>query len=255
MAELLRIESVSKRFGGLQAVDQCSFSVNRGSLVGLIGPNGAGKSTLFNLVSGLHEPEAGSIRLESDELVGRAPHEIAGLGLARTFQTPRSFSTLSCLENLLASVPSRGEQITSAIFGTYRAGERESSAAARQHLELVGLQGRADDRADELSGGELRMLEVARQLMRDPKILLLDEPTAGVTPTLQVRLTEALKQLHAGGLTVIVVEHNLGFLLNLVERVVVMVKGRVLAEGEPGSIRSDPEVINAYLGRRGGDAA
>lgn len=255
MADLLRIGGVSKRFGGLHAVDRCSFNIPRNSLVGLIGPNGAGKSTLFNLVSGLHEPEEGSIRLEGDELVGLRPDQIAGLGLGRTFQTPRSFSTLSCLENLLASAPSRGEQIASSIFGTYRAGEKQSIVEAREHLDLVGLGNRANDRADELSGGELRMLEVARQLIRDPKILLLDEPTAGVTPTLQVRLAETLKELHAGDLTVIIVEHNLGFLLNLVERVVVMVNGRVLTEGEPDAIRSDPEVINAYLGRRGGDAA
>ncbi len=251
---LLEISDVSKSFGGLKAVNRCAFGVEQGSLMGLIGPNGAGKSTLFNLISGLYEPESGSIRLDDEELVGRRPADIASLGVGRTFQTPRSFPTLSCLENLLASVPSSGEQLVPSIFGTYRAEERTAVKNAREHLKQVGLEARADDRADELSGGELRMLEVARQLIRRPKILLLDEPTAGVTPTLQTHLAETLKGLRDRGLTIIVVEHNLAFLLNLVEHVVVMVHGSVLTQGDPDAIRSDPEVVNAYLGRRGSDA-
>lgn len=252
---LLQIDGVSKYFGGLRAVHDCSFNVPRGSLMGLIGPNGAGKSTLFNVISGLFPPDTGSIRLEGDELVGKRPDEIASLGLGRTFQTPRSFSTLSCLENLLASVASPGEKIASSVFGTYRPHEREMAKKAKEHLRLVGLADRADVPADELSGGELRMLEVARQLIREPKILLLDEPTAGVTPSLQVRLASTLKSLHEQGFTVVIVEHNLGFLLKLVEQVVVMVGGGVLTEGDPDTIRDDPEVVNAYLGRRDGDAA
>lgn len=253
--DLLHIEGVSKYFGGLRAVSDCSFSVADGSLMGLIGPNGAGKSTLFNLISGLYTPDAGSIRLDGNELVGRRPDEIASLGVGRTFQTPRSFSTLSCLENMLASVPSPGERLASSVLATYRSHERQTTTKASDYLKLVGLADRADVPADELSGGELRMLEVARQLIREPKILLLDEPTAGVTPSLQVRLSDTLKNLHDRGFTVVIVEHNLGFLLNLVERVVVMVSGGVLAEGDPDTIRADPEVINAYLGRRDGDAA
>lgn len=223
--------------------------------MGLIGPNGAGKSTLFNLISGLYTPDAGSIRLEGNELVGKRPDEIASLGLGRTFQTPRSFSTLSCLENMLASVASPGESLASSVFGTYRSHERKMSTKAKDYLKLVGLAERADVPADELSGGELRMLEVARQVIREPKILLLDEPTAGVTPSLQARLADTLRSLPERGFTVVIVEHNLGFLLNLVERVVVMVRGGVLAEGDPDTIRADTEVIKAYLGRRDGDAA
>jgi len=251
----LAIQGVSRRFGGLKAVDDCSFTVSPGSLTGLIGPNGAGKSTLFNLISGLYKPDSGSIRLDGQELTSLAPDEIAEIGVGRTFQTPRSFGTLSCLENLLASVSSRGEQLVPSIFGGYTKQEKKATARAEEYLDLVGLGARAEVPANELSGGELRMLEVARQLMREPKILLLDEPTAGVTPTLQVRLSETLQDLHAHGLTVIVVEHNLGFLLNLVKRVVVMVGGTVLTQGDPEAIRSDPEVVNAYLGRRDGDAA
>jgi branched-chain amino acid transport system ATP-binding protein len=252
---LLDIDSVFKSFGGLCAVDGCSFSVPPGSLMGFIGPNGAGKSTLFNLVSGLYRPDSGSIRLEGEELVGRQPDEIANLGLGRTFQTPRSFPTLSCLENMLASVPSPGERLLPALMGTYRSHEMEMTKEATSLLEDVGLGGRVDDSADELSGGELRMLEVARQLIRHPKILLLDEPTAGVTPRLQLGLAEMLRGLHGDGLTVLVVEHNLGFLLDLVDHVVVMVGGKVLTEGDPVAIRRDPAVINAYLGRQDGDAA
>jgi ABC-type branched-subunit amino acid transport system ATPase component len=252
---LLEIEDVSKSFGGLRAVDGCSFRVSRDALMGFIGPNGAGKSTLFNLVSGIYRPDSGSIRLDGKELVGLAPDQIASSGIGRTFQTPRSFGSLSCVENMLASVPSPGEHLVSALLGTYKSHERETRAEAERLLGVVGLGDRAEDPADELSGGELRMLEVARQLMRRPSILLLDEPTAGVTPRLQARLAEMLRSLHAEGLTVLVVEHNLGFLLDLVDHVVVMVAGRVLTEGDPDSIRTNPDVINAYLGRRDGDAA
>jgi len=252
---LLDIENVSKAFGGLRAVDDCSFSVTAGALMGFIGPNGAGKTTLFNLVSGIYEPDSGSIRLEGKELVGRRPDQVATAGVGRTFQTPRSFATLSCQENLLASVSSPGEGLLQAFLGSYRSHEEEVAVEATELLSLVGLGNRVHDPADELSGGELRMLEVARQLIRHPKILLLDEPTAGVTPRLQGRLAELLRSLHADGLTVLVVEHNLGFLLDLVDHVVVMVMGTVLTEGEPDVIRNDPDVINAYLGRRDGDAA
>lgn len=252
---VLEINAVSKRFGGLVAVDGCSFNVPAGVLMGFIGPNGAGKSTLFNLVSGLYRPESGSIRLGEEELVGRRPDHIARMGVGRTFQTPRSFASLSPLENMLASVQSPGESLLPALLGLYRTHEAEAVTEARQLLELVGLGGRMNDSTDELSAGELRMLEVARQLIRHPKILLLDEPTAGVDPRLQGRLSELLRSLHADGLTVLVVEHNLGFLLNLVDHVIVMVRGRVLTEGDPDAIRRDPEVINAYLGRENGDAA
>lgn len=252
---LLDVNQVSKRFGGLLAVYDCTFSVPQGALMGLIGPNGAGKSTVFNLVSGLYTPEKGSIKLEDQEIVGRRPDEIAKAGVGRTFQTPRSFETLSCRENLLASVRSPGERLTPAIVGSYRSHERKADEEAVKLLEQVGLANRMDEPADSLSGGELRMLEIARQLIRHPKILLLDEPTAGVTPALQGRLAEMLRRLHSEGMTVIVVEHNLGFLLNLVDDVIVMVKGRVLTQGAPDEIRRDPDVISAYLGRQDNDAS
>lgn len=254
MSELLVVEDVAKSFGGVRAVTDCSLAVPDGKMVGLIGPNGAGKSTTFNLISGLIQPDRGSIRLADEELVGRRPEDVARMGIARAFQTPRAFNSISPLENMLASAPSAGERLLPAIIGTYRQHESELAEKAGDLLELVGLTDRADDSTDELSGGELRLLEVARLLMRDPRILLLDEPTAGVTPPLQRRLGELLRGLNSRGLTILIVEHNLQFLLGLVDQVAVMVKGSVLMQGSPDEVRTNPEVINAYLGR-GGHAA
>lgn len=251
MSDLLVVENVSKRFGGLRAVSDCSFGIPEGELVGLIGPNGAGKSTMFNLISGLMDPDHGSIRLGGTELVGIGPEAVARLGLARGFQTPRAFTSLSPLENMLASAQSVGERLLPAILGTYRSDEAQLAEKGRKLLELVGLSDRIEDATDELSGGELRMLEVARLLMRDPQVLLLDEPTAGVDPRLQHRLTQLLRTLNAAGLTILIVEHNLRFLLDLVDRVAVMVKGTLLTVGTPVEVRTDPEVIEAYLGGGG----
>ena len=254
MSDILTFDGVSKRFGGLRAVHKCSVNVPEGILMGLIGPNGAGKSTLFNLASGLLPPDEGSIRVRGEELVGKRPEEVARTGIGRTFQTPRTFLSLSLMENMLASADTPGEKLTTALMGTYRQREAQLVDQARDLLELVGLSARANDTSEDLSGGELRMLEVARQLIRRPRVLLLDEPTAGVAPRLQQRLSELLVSLNDDGLTILVVEHNLRFLMNLVERVAVMVHGSVLTIGTPDEIRSDPRVISAYLGRSHGAA-
>lgn len=249
MRDLLQINGVSKHFGGLWAVRDCSFSLPEGSLVGLIGPNGAGKSTLFNMVSGILEPDEGRIVFNGEDITGRRADEIARLEVGRTFQTPRAFLSMSVLDNVVASAFSPGEQVLTALTGGYKKAEAELEERARTILELVGLLGRAGDVAAELSGGELRMLEVARQLVRDPKLLLLDEPTAGVSPALQETLAEVLLGLNHSGKTLLVVEHNLGFLLSLAQRVIVLNQGTVLAEGTPAEIRDNEEVVAAYLGR------
>ena len=248
---ILSVEKVVKQFSGLRAVggaEGLSFSVQRGDFLGLIGPNGAGKSTTFNLISGVLPPTEGRVLLNGTDLSGRQAHEIAGMGLGRTFQTPRAFPSLSVLDNILVGAQNPNEGPMAALLGRWRSGDVKFRENAEASLERVGLIDRRHDLVANLSGGELRMLEVARQLNRTPRILLLDEPTAGVDPALQVKLASLLHELHQDGTTVIVVEHNLTFLFDLADRIVVLQNGGLLAEGEPEEIRRDPVVIAAYLG-------
>lgn len=249
--DLLVVDKVIKRFGGLKAVGGdtgLSFSVPEGAFLGLIGPNGAGKSTSFNLISGVLKPNSGSVRLGGRDLSEVRPHEIASLGLGRTFQTPRAFPSLSVLGNVLVGADNSGERLRSVISGKWRSDEAALKDKAHGVLARVGLGHRIGDMVTNLSGGELRMLEVARQLIREPRILLLDEPTAGVDPSLQKKLSDILVDLHCGGCTLIVVEHNLHFLLSIADCVVVLQNGELLATGSPQEIRSNPDVIAAYLG-------
>ncbi|NMM43402.1 ABC transporter ATP-binding protein [Rhodospirillaceae bacterium KN72] len=248
---ILKVEGVIKNFGGFRAVggpDGLTFNVPRGGFLGLIGPNGAGKSTTFNLVSGVLKPSEGRVVLEDKDLSDCKASDIAGLGLARTFQTPRAFPSLTVLENVMVGVSHTNEGPFSAMLGNWRQSDGELREKAQAALAKVGLHGHEDDEVGNLSGGELRMLEVARQLVREPKVFLLDEPTAGVDPTLQQKLASLLADLHAAGTTLIVVEHNLAFLLNLADRVVVLQNGALLAEGAPDEIRRNPDVVAAYLG-------
>lgn len=249
--DLLVVDRVIKRFGGLKAVggdDGLSFTVPEGTFLGLIGPNGAGKSTTFNLISGVLKPDAGAVVLDGVDLARARASEIAALGLGRTFQTPRAFTSLTVLDNVIVGADNRGERIGMAFSGRWRASERTLRDKAAAVLARVGLSERINDHVGNLSGGELRMLEVARQLVRDPKILLLDEPTAGVDPSLQSKLSNILVDLHAEGRTLIVVEHNLHFLLRIADRVVVLQNGQLLSQGTPAEIKADEKVITAYLG-------
>lgn len=249
MGVSLELVDLRKSFGGIQAVRDCSFSVRAGSILGLMGPNGAGKSTVFNLASGLATPDDGQVLLGGRSVLGLKPHEIAGLGVGRTFQTPRAFFGLDVLQNLLVAAHSPRDTLWGALFQRRGPVEAANLDMAREVLSLVGLEARGAHVCGELSGGELRMLEIGRQLMRQPSILLLDEPTAGVDPGLQERLSELIRNTNAAGTTVVVVEHNLSFLLALAETVVVMADGTVLAEGSPADVRQHPDVVNAYLGR------
>ena len=253
---LLEARYISKRFSGLQAVggaDGLSFNVREGAFVGLIGPNGAGKSTTFDLMSGVQTSDTGSVLFNGRDITRSSTDAIAEQGISRTFQTPRAFESLTVLENVVAGVTSPGESLRWALGRSWRTHETETAEAAETILRRVGLHERAAERVGDLSGGELRMLEVARQLVRDPTILLLDEPTAGVHPGLQERLADLLQDLHRGGMTLVVVEHNLHFLLALADHILVLSDGELLAQGPPADIRADPVVISAYLG--GGDAA
>ena len=252
---ILSIENAVMEFGGFRAVggkNGLSFNVDRGGFLGLIGPNGAGKSTVFNLISGVLKPTHGRVTMDGIELSSLKAADIAGQQLGRTFQTPRAFPSLSVVDNVMVGADHPEEGPISALLGRWHGPDAAMRLKAEHALERVGLVDRMDESVGNLSGGELRMLEVARQLNLDPRVLMLDEPTAGVDPNLQVKLAEILKQLHSYGTTLIVVEHNLAFLLNLADSIVVLQNGALLAEGDPAAIRRDPAVISAYLGAEHG---
>ena len=249
MKPLLEVRDLAVHYRGIRALDGVTATVAETGITGLIGPNGAGKSTLFNVVSGLVRPTRGTVRFAGTDLVGVSPSQIARMGISRTFQTPRAFPSLDLVDNLCVSALNPAEGLGAALLRRFSRAESELRERASVLLERVRLADQASRRADELSGGELRMLEVARQLMRQPRLLLLDEPTAGVNHALQERLAALLTEIAADGTSILIVEHNLHFLLALAERVIVLHQGRTLTEGTPAEVRSDPAVISAYLGR------
>ena len=250
-SDLLVVQNLRKQFGGLTAVGGdhgLNFQVKEKSFVGLIGPNGAGKSTVFNLISGVLKPTAGRVMLAGKDLANVRSSDIASLSLGRTFQTPRSFMSLSVLDNVLVGAKSPGEELRSVLFGGWRSSEPALVEKAKAALTRVGLGDRVAETVSNLSGGELRMLEVARQVIRDPKILLLDEPTAGVDPSLQGKLSKILVDLRKEGRTLIVVEHNLHFLFSIADQIIVLERGELLSSGTPPEVKTDPKVVAAYLG-------
>jgi ABC-type branched-subunit amino acid transport system ATPase component len=244
---ILEVRGVRKTFGGVKALDGVDMSVARGSVAGLIGPNGAGKSTLFNVVTGVITPDEGVVRLSGTEIAGRSLEQMARAGIGRTFQAPRGFSSMTVLENLLVVPPSAGERLSGALLPRRRA-RRAARARAEDILGRLGLARQRDVPYGELSGGELRLLEIARHLMRDIDMLMLDEPTAGVAPAMQERIADVVSDLSRSGITVLIVEHNLRFVFGLASNVSVMVAGRVISAGSPADIQRDPAVIAAYLG-------
>ncbi len=249
---MLEVERVTRRFGGLRAVDEASFAVERGSITSLIGPNGAGKSTLFNIVSGFLRADAGRVILEGRSIGGRPAHWIARQGLVRTFQTPRALARLTVLDNLLLAAPRHpGERLGSLLVRPSAAARRERAARerAQELLSLVRLEQHADDLAGTLSGGQRKLLDFARALMAEPRLLLLDEPMAGVSPALRGQLLEHIRHLREErGVTFLLVEHDLDVVMRASDRVVVMSNGRVIATGRPEEVRVDPAVVDAYLG-------
>ncbi len=248
---LLEVDNLQKHFGGLMAVNGASFAVRRGSITGLIGPNGAGKSTLFDLVTGVTRADRGTVRLAGRILSGLAPDAIARAGVARTFQTPRIFPDMSTWENLLAGGGRHpGETLLGGLWQGSAARERERALQDRadELLAFLGLERVAARATRELSGGQRKLLSLGRALMTEPKLLMLDEPAAGVNQTLTRTLMDRIRDVNAAGVTVLVVEHDMDLIMRLCQHVVVMHQGSVLAEGTPEQVQRDERVLDAYLG-------
>jgi ABC-type branched-subunit amino acid transport system ATPase component len=247
---LLSVRGLAKNFGGVQAVRDVSFDIAAGTITGLIGPNGAGKSSVLAIVSGFLAPTSGSVHFGGETVSGRSAYQLARLGLVRTFQLSSEFERLSVIENLLVAAPNqRGERMRDALAGRWRWRAEEEAAVqrARELLARFEIPAKEDDLAGDLSGGQKRLLELARALMAEPKLLLLDEPMAGVNPALIRRIEAHLLALRDEGLTMLMVEHELGVVERLCDPVVVMAQGQVLSSGTMAELRMNEEVLDAYL--------
>jgi branched-chain amino acid transport system ATP-binding protein len=248
---MLEVRNLVKEFGGLRAVDGVSFKLTRGNITGLVGPNGAGKSTLFNTIAGFHRPTSGSIEFLGHAIGGLPPHQIFKHGLVRTFQIPRPFAAMTVLENtMLVPTGQSGEYFWNNWFrrSAVRAEERACRERAREILTFVGLEKLSGEFASNLSGGQQKLLELARVLMSDPSLILLDEPGAGVNPTLLVTIMDKLQELNQRGITFLIIEHNMDLIMRLCNPVLVMANGRLILEAPPDVVRKDPQVLEAYLG-------
>jgi len=246
---MLRVGGVTKRFAGLVALDEIGFDAAQGEIIGLIGPNGAGKTTLFNLITGVIRPTSGSIAFAGQELTTLPPFRIARLGVSRTFQNIRVFKRMSAFENLWCAQHALMRAGWRSVVTGWTAKERSARDEAERMLALVGLEGKRDVFAENLTFGEQRMLEVARALVMRPQLLLLDEPAAGmVSHEIETFLTR-IKALREGGLTIVIVEHHMNVIMRLCDRLVVLNFGRKIAEGPPATIQREAAVIDAYLGQ------
>lgn len=249
---LLTAQGLSKTFGGLQAVDNAEIHVLQGNIVGLIGPNGAGKTTLFNLLCNFIAPDQGRIIFDGEPIQHLRPYKIALQGMIRTFQVARVLSRLSVLENMLLAAPHQtGEHIRSNWWQLHqiRQEERQLKDKAQTILASVGLSHMTHAYAGALSGGQRKLLEMARALMADPKLMLLDEPAAGVNPTLINQICEHIVNWNKQGITFLIIEHNMDVVMSLCDHVWVLAEGRNLAEGKPKEIQTNPKVLEAYLGQ------
>lgn len=247
----LSVSGLTRDFGPFRAVDGVTLDIGKGSITGLIGPNGAGKTTLFNMIAGSLRPSSGSVALDGRDITGKPPEALFALGLARTFQIPRPFRRMSVLDNLMLAPPAQvGESVSGALFRRGRVGqqERKLRAKAEEILDFVTLSHLADHPAGKISGGQMKLLELGRALMGDPSVILLDEPAAGVNPTLTNILIDRIEQLNRRGVTFVVIEHDMDFVMRHCDPVIALAEGRVMFQGTADEARVNPELLDAYLG-------
>jgi neutral amino acid transport system ATP-binding protein len=254
---ILEIQEVVKTFGGIRAVDGASFDIERGSITALIGPNGAGKTTLFNVITGFLRGDRGAVAFRHHPIFGRPPFTIARLGMVRTFQITKALARMPVIDNMMLAAPDQpGERLRNVVLRPrlVRAREREVRERAMDLLKVFDLDRLASEYAGTLSGGQRKLLELARALMTSPQLLLLDEPMAGINPVLAARLLDHMKRLRGElGVTFLFIEHDMEVVMSHSDRVVVMAEGAVIAEGAPEEVRRDQDVIDAYLGTAGSD--
>ena len=252
---ILVVDHMRRAFGGLQAVDVGHLEIQRHTITSLIGPNGAGKTTLFNLLTGFDRADEGAWDLDGGALVGIPAYQVARKGMVRTFQLTRSLARLTVIENVLLAAPNqRGEALFGGLFSAWRGTERENQTKAAELLDRFGLAHMADEFAGSLSGGQRKLLEMARALMVEPELIMLDEPMAGVNPALTQSLLHHITKLRDDGKTVIFIEHDMDVVQEISDWVVVLAQGALIAEGPPAHIAANEDVIDAYLGRHHGEA-
>ncbi len=249
-APILDVRGVTKRFGGVTAVNGVDMAIDAGSITAVIGPNGAGKTSLFNVVTGFEEPTSGTVEFQGSDVTALQPWQVAQKGLVRSFQTPTGFPALSVWENLmLGGSDARTESLGAALIGGWRGAEVATNDRARRLLEDLDIWEVRDTLLADLPPGDIKLVDFARQLMAEPAMLLLDEPASGVDPGSIERLSGLIRQVRDQGVTVLVIDHNIGFVLGIADRIHVMSLGKVIASGSPDQVVRDPTVIEIYLGR------